>query len=158
TWRALQSELPGDTAFVDFIQYINHSPPPEHIGRLIRQLRILAFVIRGSGPPVCIPLGPSREIEEAVNEWRDSIVALQKGGLGEINEPARKLAGLVWSPLQNHLQGVENLYIAPDGPLCFMSFAAMPGREPGTFALDDYLISYVNSGRWLYEQLRNEEP
>jgi CHAT domain-containing protein len=158
TLHALQSALPDNTAFVDFIQYIHHSSPPEHIGRLVRQLRILAFVIRSSGPPFCIPLGPSRMIEKAVNGWRDAIIDFQQGGTGDIEAPARELAGLVWSPIVAHLEGIDDLYIAPDGPLCFVSFAAMPGRKPRTFALDDYLISYVNSGRWLYEQLQNEEP
>ena len=50
---------------------------------------------------------------------------------------------------------VDAVTIAPDGPLSFVSFGALPGRRPGTYALEDYPINYVNSGRWLYDQLQN---
>ena len=155
TWRQLQAELPPRTAFVDFIQYINYSAPPGHQGRLLRHRRILAFILKDAGPPQCVSLGESLVIERAVNAWREAIDGFQRGEATEIAQPSRDLARLVWDPVVARLGEVEAVTIAPDGPLCFVSFAALPGRHPGTYALEDYQISYVNSGRWLYDQLRN---
>src|SRR5262249_15237500 len=63
------------------------------------------------------------------------------------------------SPLLPHLpEKFDNLYIAPDGPLCFVSFAALPGRKFGTYAIEDFPISYVNSGRLLYQHLNSSRP
>jgi CHAT domain-containing protein/tetratricopeptide (TPR) repeat protein len=160
TWRDVQSVLAENTAFIDFIQYVHHASPPGHSGRLVRELRVLAYIVSRSRAPVCVPLGKSSDIERGVTAWQNAIVDLQSGGSGAIDAPAVDLARLIWFPLLPHLADVEELYIAPDGPLCFASFAAlpMPGRESRTYALERYGISYVNSGRWLYQQLRNETP
>src|SRR5262249_52795846 len=87
-----------------------------------------------------------------------AVVAFQEGQSADIGEATQELANQVWSPLVPGLDDVDTLYIAPDGPLCFLSFAALPGRKAGTFALEDYQISYVNSGRWLYRQLQDARP
>jgi CHAT domain-containing protein len=134
------------------MQYVNHASPPNHHGRLVRNRRMLAYVLKDRGPPQCVALGSSREIEKAVDAWREAVDAFQRSETTDIDLQTRELARLVWAPLQAHLQDVDTLSIAPDGPLCFVSFAALPGRHPGTYALEDFAISYVNSGRWLYGQ------
>lgn len=156
TWQQIQSALPDDTAFVDFVQYVHFSAPEGHQGRLDRHRRILAYILKKSGAPVCISLGSSSEIEKAVTAWQQAIIDYLRDGTSGIDQEAHELARLIWTPLASVLSNVGQLYIAPDGPLCFVSFAAMPGREPGTYALEDFLISHVNSGRWLYQQLQKE--
>ena len=155
TWQQLQAQLPPGTAFVDYLQYLNYSSPPNHQGHLQRTRRMLAFILQKTGPPQCVSLGPSSEIERAVSDWRKAIDDFQQGEPTEIESPVRELARLVWDPVVARLGEIDTVTIAPDGPLCFVSFAAMPGQHPGTFAIEDYQISYVNSGRWLYDQLRN---
>ena len=155
TWRQLQAQLPPSTAFVDFMQYLNYASPPGHQGRLLRDRRILAFILQDTGPPQCVSLGSSLEIGRAVTAWREAIDDFQRGEPTDIDLPSRELARLVWDPIVALFGEVETVTIAPDGPLCFVSFAALPGRRPETYALEDYQISYVNSGRWLYDQLRN---
>ncbi len=158
TWQQLQTQLPERTAFVDFMQYINYSAPPDHQGRLLRQRRMIAFILQNSGPPQCVSLGNSLEIERAVTAWREAIDDFQRGEATEIDSFSRELARLVWDPIIARFGDVESVAIAPDGPLCFVSFAALPGLRPETYALEDYHISYVNSGRWLYDQLQTSKP
>jgi CHAT domain-containing protein len=157
TWRDVQSVLDDDMAFIDFLQYIHHSSPEGHKGRLNRDRRMLAYLVtKKSRSPLCIPLGRSTRIEEAVTAWRQATSNFRKGPAGSIEAATGDLASLVWTPVLEQMPAdVKHLYIAPDGPLCFVSFAAMPGRSPGAYALEDYRISYVNSGRWLY-QLRHD--
>ena len=155
TWRQLQAQLPPRAVFIDFMQYLNYAAPPDHQGRLLRHRRILAFILKDSGPPQCVALGSSVDIERAVTAWREAIDDFQRGEATDIDLPSRELARLVWDPIVARLGDVDAVTIAPDGPLCFVSFAALPGRRPGTYALEDYPINYVNSGRWMYEQLQN---
>ena len=154
TWRKLQAQLPAGTAFIDYMQYINYASPPDHQGRLLRHRRMLAFILTDSGPPQCVVLGASRKIESAISNWRQAIDDYQRGETTTIDSSTHALADLVWSPIATRLKGIDKLVIAPDGPLCFVSFAALPGRISGGYAIEDYEISYVNSGRWLYDQLQ----
>jgi CHAT domain-containing protein len=156
TWAQLQSELPPRTAFVDFLTYCRSSSPPGHQGRLVLDLRMLAFVVGNAGSPVCVDLGPCRPIQSAVSAWRRGIGEYQRKRHVNFKGRTERLAKLVWTPLQQHLQNVDSLVIAPDGPVCFVSFAALPGRRPGTYALEDYQITYANSGHWLHRQLQNQ--
>ena len=153
TWQEMQSKLPTRTAFIDFVQYTYYHPQPGNRGTLLREPEMLAFIVRRDAPPVCVELGYSQLIHAGVEAWRKSIDKLTIGKLDNIEGPTHELAKLIWNPLQNYLEGVDSLVIAPDGPLCFVSFAALPGRARGSYALEDYAIHYANSGRWLYQQL-----
>jgi hypothetical protein len=41
--------------------------------------------------------------------------------------------------------------IAPDGPVCFIPFCALPGSHPDTYLIEDFEISYIPAGRQLYD-------
>jgi len=59
---------------------------------------------------------------------------------------------LLWQPLQQHLGGVATVLISPDGPLTRFPFAALPGKRPDSFLLEDLAIGYVTSGRQVVDQ------
>src|SRR5262249_25138415 len=140
-------------------QYIPKTRPPGNRGCLVSEPRFLAFIVRTAGSPVCVDLGPARPIRAAIAAWRREIGRYQRDKGGQIDGATGTLAKLGWFPIQTHLQDVDSLVISPDGPLCFVSFAALPGRAPGTYAIEDYAIHYTNSGRSLYRQLRRlEQP
>jgi CHAT domain-containing protein len=46
---------------------------------------------------------------------------------------------------------VDTVLIAPDGVLCGLPFAALPGRKDGTYLVEEFTIGYVTSGRHLLE-------
>jgi hypothetical protein len=54
TWQELQAALPERTAFVDFVQFIHHASPEKHRGRLVRQRRMLAFILKKTGAQLWI--------------------------------------------------------------------------------------------------------
>ncbi len=151
---ALQKRLPAGTALIDFFQYDHFSAPPSGKGRLVRQRRLVAFVVTPTGRPACVPLGPSDEIGAAIHQWR--------GQLGDLGR-AEAVAARVWAPLRKHLGDASTVLIAPDGPVCYLPFAALPGRDrdplPGrkekekTFLLEDHAIGFVPSGRAAFDLL-----
>jgi tetratricopeptide (TPR) repeat protein len=62
-----------------------------------------------------------------------------------------RLAALIWQPLTKHLGNARTVLLAPDGPLAFVPFAALPGSKPDTYLLEDVTLGYVTSGRHLLE-------
>lgn len=66
-------------------------------------------------------------------------------------DAASELIRLVWQPLRKHLGNATIVLIAPDGALCGLPFAALPGSKPGSFLIEEVAIGYVTSGRHLLE-------
>ena len=116
----LESLRPGESA-VAFWPYgrtrVLDGPP----GTETRQ-HLLAFVLHGGGIRR-IDLGPVPPIDAAIARWRDGILA---GG-----EPSegRALAALIWDPLEQALEGCEDLILLPDGELHRVPFDALPDGQ-----------------------------
>ncbi len=70
---------------------------------------------------------------------------------------AAELGRRVWEPLRPHLGDARTVLIAPDGSLSFFPFAALPGRRPGSYLIEDLAIGYVASGRLAVEALTDPQ-
>ena len=57
------------------------------------------------------------------------VVPFPAGGPSDIEGTTRELARTIWSAILPSLSEIDNLYVAPDGALNFVSFAALPGRD-----------------------------
>jgi CHAT domain-containing protein/tetratricopeptide (TPR) repeat protein len=150
TARQVADALPPATALVDFLEYTHYGPPPEGKGKPKGEGRLLAFVMARGREPVCVQLGPSAPVAQAVLAWRRPIQSFPPGPLNE--GAARELVRRVWQPLQPHLAGASVVLLAPDGALTALPFAALPGGRPGSFLLEEVALGYVTSGRQLLEQ------
>jgi CHAT domain-containing protein len=95
-----------------------------------------------------VDLGEAAPIDQAVEAWRAAIAARQA------SPAAAALRKLLWQPVAALLPAdVETVYLAPDGPLALLPWAALPGRQPGTVLLEDHAVAVVPNGRILLEQL-----
>jgi CHAT domain-containing protein/Tfp pilus assembly protein PilF len=154
-------ELPPGGVLVDLLDYGHFSLPVGGKGPLGHERRLLAFVLRRGRAPILVPLGTSRPIDRAVWDWRTALVA---GRPQQMVAAARELGHRVWDPLKPHLEGATTVVVAPDGPLTHFPLAALPGRRPGTYLLEDVAIAYVSSAHRLSETLaapsdaRSENP
>jgi len=142
--------LPPGSVLVDLLDYAHFSPPQGGKGRFRTESRLVAFVLRRGQAPVLVPLGASRPIDEAVETWRQ---ALDAGKPAPMQTAALELSRRVWEPLKPHLEGATSVLVAPDGPLTGFPLAALPGRQPGTYLLEDLAIGYVSSAHRLVETL-----
>ena len=134
--------LPPGTLLVDFLDYDHGSRPAAGKGPLEWERRLVAFVLPRSGVPVFVPLGASRPIDEAVQAWRTALIA---GTPEPMQKAAADLSRRVWEPLKPHLEGASEVLVAPDGALMYFPLAALPGRRPGTYLVEDLAIGYVSS-------------
>jgi tetratricopeptide (TPR) repeat protein len=165
---ALQRLLPADAVLLDFLRYTHLEQDPDKPGVTgeKRTVRYLAFVV-SRHQIKRVELGTAREIDEAVQAWRQSITQKVPAG----NEQARrehevrlarqgeKLRQLTWEPVQKQLPDqARTVYLAPDANLTQLSWAALPGGKPDRVLLDDYALVVLPHGPFLLEQLSPPPP
>jgi tetratricopeptide (TPR) repeat protein len=147
--------LAENTAFVDIFRYddprISVSDPAASVcyGAIIylpsSQRRVLGISLGNlQGKCVFANLGNAKQIDDAIRQWRSSVVSNEEESFMGANA---LIYEHVWKPIVAYLPDtVTNLYIAPDGELSFLSFAAV-ARDDGSFMVDSYRVAYVSSGR-----------
>ena len=164
----LTALLPDDTAVVELVAaYVwdEHEPGKNRTG----QWHYEAFVLRSSDEKRAVDvawvhLGEAGPIDEAIGRWRAALTSEGRRGLDPLpdlspaadragSNPARSLRDAVWEKIEPHLTGCTRVVVIPDGYLSFVPWAALPGREPGTFLIEDYAIATASYGRQLYALL-----
>jgi CHAT domain-containing protein/tetratricopeptide (TPR) repeat protein len=151
----LRKALPARAALVDLLRYIDFEQDPRKPGRegLRRTPRYVAFVVSRVGV-ARVELGEAGPIERAVADWRAAITAYRP----DLPDPAPRHAAaarrLLWEKLAGHLPaGAEAVYLAPDGPLTAVPWAALPGRRAGTVLLEEHALAVLPHGPFLLDRL-----
>jgi CHAT domain-containing protein len=136
--RELSASLPAGTALVDIVEYAHSSPPTDKTGRFDVESRLAAFILTPDGGPIWVPLGPSEAIRRAVDRWLTS-----RGRGPEAAEAARKLQTAVWKRIDPLVSSASTILFSPDGPLTRFPIGVLPGREPGTFLIEERAIATI---------------
>jgi CHAT domain-containing protein len=142
----LTKALPSGAVFIDFIRYTrfeyaekNEKQTPSYV----------AFVLAKDRPIQRIELGEATRIDNAIRQWRAAIEVQR-----DDSSTAAELTRRVWNPIANAVPaGSKMLYLAPDGDLARLPWAALPvGKD--RVLLEDYAIAQVPHGTFLLEQLK----
>ncbi len=142
TPEQLQATLPNTlTALVDFLVYTAYQPPAAGKGEFERELHVVAFVLRQGQPIARIELGPFAAILKAIANWRPLLMSPNPSTAS--GEPARALRHLIWEPLEPHLEGATSVLISPDGPIGLVPLAALPGKDPGRYLIEERSIALI---------------
>jgi len=142
--------LPEGTAVLDLLRFTRFDWDPLVKGKKgeRRTLSYVGFVLARSQPARMVDLGPARPIEDAVYGWRQAIVH------GQDSPAAADLRKLVWEPLARNLpKGTTTVYLAPNGALGFIPWAALPGDQPGTMLLERYALATIPHAPFLLDAL-----
>jgi tetratricopeptide (TPR) repeat protein len=149
------SKVPKEGTLVEFVKF-NRLSFTEELNASLREPGYLAFVLVPGEPcgVTMIDLGEAEPIDRAIAAFRSAI-----GGGGrhigprqphrpieEIDARGTELRKLVFDPLLSHLGGRTRLFLAADGELTRLPFEVLPMAE-GRRVIDDYMISYLGSGR-----------
>jgi CHAT domain-containing protein/Tfp pilus assembly protein PilF len=139
---ALLAALPQDAVLVDFLEFNRYTPPKDKGLNATGERQLVAFVIRHAEKAEdqvrMIPLGPVAPIWLAVDAWRKSF------GMGPEGEAAGKsLRDAVWQPLLQHIADAKSILVSSDGALGRLPLGALPGKEPGTYLLEDHRLALV---------------
>jgi CHAT domain-containing protein len=145
----VRAALPAGTVLLDLLRYTHLEPDPKRRGWWLEEDRLLAFVVAKGREPICVPLGPEAPIARLIAAWRAPLAADPPASPSE--SVARELRRLLWLPLEKHLPPGCAVLVAPDGALCGLPFAALPGARPGSFLVEERAFAQVTSGRHLLE-------
>jgi CHAT domain-containing protein/Tfp pilus assembly protein PilF len=166
--EALQQRLAADAVLVDLLRYTHFEQNPHQPGIKgeKRTVRYLAFAVSRADIQR-VELGPAADLDTAVQQWRQAITqklpagndAARRDHDAQLLRHGRRLRELVWEPVEKRLPGgVRTVYVAPDGELTQLPWAALPGSGPDRVLLDDYALAVVPHGPFLLEQLTPPPP
>lgn len=143
--------LPARTVAIEFTRY------KHYVGRFQDEARYGALVFLPAGPEAdlaaslrWVPLGAAdpidREIDRLLNDSTQPLAALAFAGR------LKALHALVWEPIARVLPpDVKDLYLSPDGQLCFLPFAGLLDAA-GVFLADRHVVMYVSTVRDLFRR------
>jgi tetratricopeptide (TPR) repeat protein/CHAT domain-containing protein len=147
--------LPDGTAVIELMRFTRFEQDPQTKGKKgERQTPSYVGFVLSKGQPVrMVDLGRAEPIDAAVSGWRQAIVHTQE------SPAAADLRRLVWQPLARHVPiGTTTLFLVPDGELCYIPWAALPGDQPGTVILEQYALGIVPHAPFLLERLSAPKP
>jgi len=152
TPQQLRDALPEDVALIDFIEYAGTLPKSKQEAR--RQRLLMAFVVRKGRDVVRVCLGPVAPIRALGDRWLRLIGGRGGGVVGPGRElrsqpsatdtagepPQAKLRAMLWRPLERHLEGAGKIAVSPDGVTASLPLAALPGRRPGKYLIEERAV------------------
>lgn len=148
----IRHALPPDAALVDLLEYTRYvraaPDAKEQHANFTRSL--VGFVVRADRPIERIELGPVAPIAGAIAAWRKDY-GLHDAAASD--GPAQELRGLVWDKLDASLTGEKTILFSPDGATARFPWPALPGKQPGTYLIEDVAIAVVPIPRLLPELL-----
>lgn len=142
TVEAVQEALPAGAALVEWVRYQSSNLLAKTKAERYGPARYAASILRNTGEPVWLDLGPAEPIDILVATWRDAL----DRNLDTTNDAARKLDALVMEPVRAHLADARQVILAPDSALNLVPFAALVD-ERGKYLVERYSFTYVTSGR-----------
>jgi CHAT domain-containing protein len=129
--------LPRNTVLVDYLETL---PDFEHTRIAFGSTpTLLAFVVRRDEPVQLVDLGPVAPIRQAIDQWRDAVTRRAP----ETLVAGVTLRSLIWEPLLPSIENAETVLVSSDGDLGRLPFGALPGRETGTYLLEDHRLAYL---------------
>lgn len=169
-WQIVNAEMvseaiPPGAALVEFVRYRPFDARAVRNADRWRPERYAAVILKQAGRPAWVDLGEAAPIEEQVMRLRAALRRPPDAAAGRrafadsvaaSKAAARALDARIMQPVRQLLGGARNLFIAPDGQLNLVPFAALVG-ERGDFLLRQYSITYLSSGRDLV-RLRDDRP
>ncbi len=133
------ANLPEGGALVSFVLYEHLSvpapgdPDPNAIDRASSYAAVIAK--SGDSEPFAVKLGSAEDLDRRVARWKREVArGSLRGSETSYHKAALELRKRIWDPIVGSLEGVERVFIVPDGSLNLVSFAALPAGD------DNYLI------------------
>lgn len=138
----LLTALPNDAVLIDYLEFRRSTSTGKKAAKPTFERQWLAFVVRPAAQAHerirLIPLGPVAPVVRAVDEWRESYGQSETAAAaGDV------LRQTLWVPLLSHLADAKTMLISTDGALGRLPFAALPGKMPGAYLLEDHRLAMV---------------
>ncbi|MGE5186320.1 MAG: CHAT domain-containing tetratricopeptide repeat protein [Acidobacteriota bacterium] len=140
----IQKLIPRDAKLVEIVNFQPGDPrKPYSANAVLPPRRYAAYVIGQTGDPVFVDLAAAPDIDTAVEKFRK---AVSDPDNDRANELGRALYDLTVAKIQPALGKATEIFIAPDGTLNVVPFAALVDTK-GEFLVKKYTFTYLTSGR-----------
>ena len=150
TISAIRSSIPENGALIEFFEYHPFNPTVQNENRY-GEPRYAVYVLLPSGEVKWQDLGDAKVIKQKVYQLYG-----QLGDYFAVNQDfdrtlARELDQLIMKPVRELVGDKYHLLISPDNDLNMIPFTALVD-ENNQYLLENYLITYLTSGRDLLRQ------
>ncbi len=179
-WRTLRASIPEGSVVVDFLVRRDYrlpvlSPSSRRNAnsgsdvltpsRWAGERTLSAWVASpDSATPTLVDLGPAREVNEALLDYRAAIVedAVSRGtqlrprpignpkANAALSAAARRLRRLVWDPIAKHVDDATTVFVSPDLFLGSLSFESIQ-LEDASYLIERHGFVYLESASQLLE-------
>lgn len=151
TPELVQGALPKGAALVEFVAYRPLNLRAKSLPEMYGPPRYVAFILPQAGEPQAVELGAAADIDELAQTFR---AALRNwSNVPKAKEAGRKLYDSVMLPILRRLGSRPgHLFVSPEGKLNLVPFAALVD-ERGEYLVQNYLVTYLTSGRDLLRPL-----
>ena len=157
--RTVLDNLPVGTALLEFGWFYYTKPSIDMRIDIKSGGRYYVHLLRNGKITLCY-LEAEEPIHKEINEVLRKITAAdekERPLLFDADEELNDLYKLLITPLEDNLQNIEHLYIAPDGELYKLPFELLLDEE-GKRLSDKFAISYISSGRDLVRHEKRNKP
>jgi CHAT domain-containing protein/Tfp pilus assembly protein PilF len=144
TLNAVKAAIPANAALVEFAVYRPFDPKqPNESDKKYGEPRYIAYVIHGQGEVRWKDLGAARDIDAAVDVFRQGLRDPQRTGVKQL---ARALDERVMQPVLALTGNATHLLVSPDGQLDLIPFEALVDSH-GRFLIERFSFTYLTTGR-----------
>lgn len=145
----IRAALPKDSVLIDLVAY-------RRANRLSKEqvngpLHLAAFIMRPDRGLVREELGPVKPIEEAMERWL--IAAQRRFRLESDLQAGVEVKRMVWDSIARHVGDARTVLIAPSGALNRLPWAALPGKKPGSYLIEERAVVVTPVPQLLPEML-----
>jgi CHAT domain-containing protein/tetratricopeptide (TPR) repeat protein len=144
TLSAIKAAIPVDAALVEFAVYRPFDPKqPNESTKNYGEPRYIAYVIPGEGEVSWKDLGAAKEIDAAVDAFRQALRAPQRR---DVKQLARALDEKTMQPVRALTGTATHLLVSPDGQLDLIPFEALVDPQ-GRYLIERFSVTYLTTGR-----------
>ena len=149
---AVQAQIPANGVLVEYVRY----RPVNAVENRWEKPRYAAYLLFSDGNIQAVDLGDAAPIDDAVESFRsllqDPGANLRAGARPQIRRDyvervTNNIATLVFDPIAPYLSDTQHLLISPDSQLNRLPFEALQTETGGDYLVQQYQISYLNTGR-----------
>ena len=152
----VQAQIPTNAVLVEYVRYRPFDAQADRANRFGFP-RYAAYLLFPNGRIEVMDLGDAAEIDAAVQSFvgllQNRSAQFQRSAPvptireAEVEQVTGNIKELVFDPIAPYLQDTDHLLISPDGQLNLLPFEALQTEAGGEYLVQQYQISYLNSGR-----------
>ena len=133
---AISRQIPQNAALVEFVRYYSYQPASRS------DYHYAAYVLTDQGRIQAVDLGAAAEIDPLVASFRQALASRSE----RADAIAQQLSNKLIEPIASTLASKTHLLLSPDSQLNLIPFDALTDSQ-GRYLVEEYQISYLNSGR-----------